>query len=34
MAIVIIRLLFSGYDPMSAFNFSSPGRTGEPLTSR
>jgi predicted dinucleotide-binding enzyme len=34
MAIVVIRLLFSGYDPMTAFSFSSPGRTGEPFASR
>ncbi|MEU8118280.1 NAD(P)-binding domain-containing protein [Spirillospora sp. NPDC049024] len=29
MAIVVIRLLFSGYDPLSVFVFSTPGRTGE-----
>ncbi|MES9538812.1 MULTISPECIES: NAD(P)-binding domain-containing protein [unclassified Actinomadura] len=29
MAIVVIRLLFSGYDPLSVFAFTSPGRTGE-----
>lgn len=34
MAIVVIRLLFSGYDPLSVFAFSSPGRTGEAVTSR
>jgi predicted dinucleotide-binding enzyme len=34
MAIVIIRLLFSGYDPLSVFAFTSPGRTGEAITSR
>ncbi len=34
MAIVIIRLLFGGYDPYSAFAFVSPGRTGQPFTSR
>jgi predicted dinucleotide-binding enzyme len=34
MAIVIIRLLFSGYDPYSVFAFVSPGRTGRPFTSR
>jgi len=34
MAIVIIRLLFGGYDPCSAFAFVSPGRTGQPFTSR
>jgi len=30
MAIVIIRLLFSGYDPHSAFAFASPGRPVPP----
>lgn len=34
MAIVVIRLLFSGYDPLSVFAFSSPGRTGQTITSR
>jgi predicted dinucleotide-binding enzyme len=34
MAIVIIRLLFSGYDPHSVFAFVSPGRTAEAFTSR
>ena len=34
MAIVVIRLLFSGYDPLSVFAFTSPGRTGETTTSR
>jgi len=34
MAIVVIRLLFSGYDPHSVFAFVSPGRTGQPFTSR
>lgn len=34
MAIVIIRLLFSGYDPMSAFAFASPGRTRDAFGSR
>ncbi|HEX8005495.1 MAG TPA: hypothetical protein VF482_03610 [Trebonia sp.] len=34
MAIVIIRLLFSGYDPYSVFTFASPGRTGQPFASR
>ncbi|MFB9833944.1 NADPH-dependent F420 reductase [Actinoallomurus acaciae] len=34
MAIIVIRLLFSGYDPLSVFAFSSPGRTGEAITSR
>ena len=34
MAIVIIRLLFSGYDPHSVFAFVSPGRTTEAFTSR
>ena len=34
MAIVIIRLLFGGYDPYSVFAFVSPGRTGQPVTSR
>lgn len=34
MAIVVIRLLFAGYDPLSVFAFSSPGRTGEAIASR
>jgi hypothetical protein len=34
MAIVIIRLLFSGYDPLSVFAFTSAGRTGEAIASR
>jgi 8-hydroxy-5-deazaflavin:NADPH oxidoreductase len=34
MAIVTIRLLFGGYDPYSVFAFVSPGRTGQPFTSR
>jgi 8-hydroxy-5-deazaflavin:NADPH oxidoreductase len=34
MAIVIIRLLFSGYDPHSAFAFASPGMTGPAVSSR
>lgn len=34
MAIVTIRLLFGGYDPYSVFAFTSPGRTGQPFTSR
>jgi hypothetical protein len=34
MAIVIIRLLFSGYDPHSAFAFASPGKTGPAVSSR
>jgi predicted dinucleotide-binding enzyme len=34
MAIVIIRLLFSGYDPYSVFAFTSPGRTAQPFASR
>jgi 8-hydroxy-5-deazaflavin:NADPH oxidoreductase len=34
MAIVIIRLLFGGYDPYSVFAFVSPGRTGQPPASR
>jgi predicted dinucleotide-binding enzyme len=34
MAIVIIRLLFSGYDPLSVFALRSAGRTGEAFTSR
>jgi 8-hydroxy-5-deazaflavin:NADPH oxidoreductase len=34
MAIIVIRLLFSGYDPLSVFTFSSPGRTGEAIASR
>lgn len=34
MAIVIIRLLFGGYDPQSVFAFVSPGRTVQPFTSR
>lgn len=34
MAIVIIRLLFGGYDPYSVFAFTSPGRTGQPFASR
>jgi 8-hydroxy-5-deazaflavin:NADPH oxidoreductase len=34
MAIVVIRLLFSGYDPLSVFAFNSPGQTGKPFTSR
>jgi 8-hydroxy-5-deazaflavin:NADPH oxidoreductase len=34
MAIVIIRLLFSGYDPHSAFAFVSPGKTGPAVSSR
>jgi 8-hydroxy-5-deazaflavin:NADPH oxidoreductase len=34
MAIVIIRLLFSGYDPYSVFTFASPGHTGQPFASR
>lgn len=34
MAIVVIRLLFSGYDPYSVFAFVSPGRTVQPFRSR
>jgi len=34
MAIIVIHLLFSGYDPLSVFTFSSPGRTREAITSR
>ncbi|HEU5416438.1 MAG TPA: NAD(P)-binding domain-containing protein [Streptosporangiaceae bacterium] len=34
MAIVVIRLLFGGHDPYSVFAFTSPGRTGQPVTSR
>lgn len=34
MAIVVIRLLFGGYDPYSVFAFTSPGRTGQPVTAR
>jgi len=34
MAIVIVRLLFGGYDPHSVFAFLSPGQTGQPFTSR
>jgi 8-hydroxy-5-deazaflavin:NADPH oxidoreductase len=34
MAIVVIRLLFSGYDPLSVFAFNSPGRTRSTITSR
>jgi predicted dinucleotide-binding enzyme len=34
MAIVIIRLLFNGYDPHSAFAFVSPGKTGPAFSSR
>jgi 8-hydroxy-5-deazaflavin:NADPH oxidoreductase len=34
MAIVIIRLLFSGYDPHSAFAFVGPGKTGPAFSSR
>jgi 8-hydroxy-5-deazaflavin:NADPH oxidoreductase len=34
MAIVVIRLLFSGYDPMSVFAFASPGRTRTPFAER
>lgn len=34
MAIVIIRLLFSGYDPYSVFAFASPGQTGPAFSSR
>lgn len=34
MAIIVIRLLFSGHDPLSVFAFNSPGRTGEAITSR
>jgi predicted dinucleotide-binding enzyme len=34
MAVVIIRLLFGGYDPRSVFAFVSPGRTVAPLVSR
>lgn len=34
MAIVIIRLLFSGCDPHSAFAFVSPGKTGPAFSSR
>jgi predicted dinucleotide-binding enzyme len=34
MAIVIIRLLFGGYDPYSVFAFVSPGRTGSATGSR
>ncbi len=34
MAVVVVRLLFSGYDPYSVFAFVSPGRTGQPFTSR
>ncbi|GAB3960276.1 NAD(P)-binding domain-containing protein [Actinoallomurus acanthiterrae] len=34
MAIVVIRLLFSGYDPLSVFAFTGPGRTSEAVTSR
>jgi predicted dinucleotide-binding enzyme len=32
MAIVVIRLLFGGYDPYSVFAFVSPGRTATPIT--
>jgi predicted dinucleotide-binding enzyme len=31
MAIVVVRLLFGGYDPLSAFAWISPGRTGQAL---
>jgi hypothetical protein len=31
MAIVVIRLLFSGYGPMTVFTRSSPGRTRAPF---
>lgn len=34
MAIVVIRLLFSGYDPHSAFAFVGPGKTGPAFSSR
>jgi hypothetical protein len=34
MGVVIVRLLFGGYDPYSVFSFVSPGRTGDPFTSR
>jgi predicted dinucleotide-binding enzyme len=34
MAIVIIRLLFSGYDPHSAFAFVGPGKTGPAFSAR
>ena len=34
MAIVIIGLMFSGYDPYSVFAFVSPSRTGQPFRSR
>lgn len=34
MAILVIRLLFGGYDPHSVFAFISPGRTGQPFASR
>jgi 8-hydroxy-5-deazaflavin:NADPH oxidoreductase len=34
MAIVVIRVLFAGYDPPSVFAFSTSGRTGEAITSR
>jgi len=34
MAIIVIRLLFSGYDPLSVFAFTSPGRTGDAISSR
>jgi predicted dinucleotide-binding enzyme len=34
MAVVVIRLLFGGYDPYSVFAFVSPGRAGQPFTSR
>jgi 8-hydroxy-5-deazaflavin:NADPH oxidoreductase len=34
MGVLIVRLLFGGYDPYSVFAFVSPGRTGDPFTSR
>ena len=34
MAIVMIKLLFSGYDPHSVFAFVSPGKTGPAFSSR
>jgi 8-hydroxy-5-deazaflavin:NADPH oxidoreductase len=34
MGVVMVRLLFGGYDPYSVFSFVSPGRTGDPFTSR
>ena len=34
MAIVIIRLLYGGYDPYSVFSFVSPNRIGQPFSSR